>query len=59
MRFFEITQHNSDAITGIRIGFLWLFYVTITHNHNKGNHLSVGFGISKAEMALQLSLWSL
>jgi hypothetical protein len=59
MKLFEVTQHNTDNISGFRIEFLWIFSVSLTHNHNKGSHLSIGFGINPLELSMQMSIWSL
>jgi hypothetical protein len=59
MSFFKITQYTQDNVSGIRLGFLWIFSFTITHNENNGKHLSLGLGASPLEFSLQLSLWRL
>ena len=58
MKLFGITQHNTDNITGFRMEFLWIFSISLTHNTNKGSHLSIGFGANPLEVSIQMSIWS-
>jgi len=57
MSIFDVTQYNEGGTSGVRIGFLWVFSITITHNENQGKHLSFGLGLRPMEVCLQLSLW--
>ena len=59
MKLFEITQHNSGGISGVRLGFLWIFSATLTHSDRKGSHLNIGLGVSPFEISTQLSIWRL
>lgn len=59
MKIFNVTQHNKNGASGVRIGFLWVFSITITHNENNGRHMTFGFGLLPMEIGLQFSLWRL
>ena len=59
MHIFNVTQYNEGGTSGVRIGFLWVFSITITHNENQGKHLTIGLGLRPMEVGLQLSLWRL
>ena len=59
MKIFDVTQYNNKNTSGVRISFLWMFSLMITHNENNGRHLSFGLGIQPLEVSMQLSLWRL
>ena len=59
MKMFEITHHNTEDISGFRLGFLWIGSLTLTHNQNNGSHLNIGFGLNPFEISTQFSIWSI
>jgi hypothetical protein len=52
---FEIVE-KSDMV-GAQIDLFWLCTFTFLYTSLHGNHISIGFGLWKAETSLHLSIW--
>jgi len=58
MKWFNVVTLTEGTVSGVRINFLWIFTITVTYNHSKGEHFNIGFGILFFEFSVQLSLWT-
>lgn len=48
---------ETPETVGARIILFWLLTFTFLYNSHRGDHISLGFGLWKAETSFQLSIW--